>query len=144
MESYDLARFVKAQEGPFGYDRALAEIRAGRKRSHWIWYIFPQLRPLGYSDTALYYGISGLKEARAYLAHPVLGPRLREISAALLELESSDPLAVMGSPDDRKLRSCMTLFLAADPEAQVFRQVLDKFYAGRPDGRTLDLLGQKN
>ncbi len=143
MQSYDLARFVKAQAGPFGYDRALAEIRAGRKQSHWMWYIFPQLAGLGRSETARYYGIRDLSEAAAYLAHPLLGPRLREISAALLELESSDALAVMGSPDHLKLHSCMTLFLAADPAAEVFRQVLDKFYQGRPDGRTLGLLGQK-
>lgn len=142
MQSYDLTRFVKAQAGPFGYDRALAEIRAGRKQSHWMWYIFPQLAGLGRSETARYYGIRDLSEAAAYLAHPLLGPRLREITAALLELESSDALAVMGSPDHFKLRSCMTLFLAADPAAKVFQRVLDKFYAGRPDGRTLALLGQ--
>ena len=122
------------------YETALAEIRRGRKTSHWMWYIFPQLKGLGYSPTAQYYGIENLAEAEAFLAHPVLGPRLREISAALLELESSDALAVMGSPDHFKLRSCMTLFLAADPTAEVFQRVLDKFYNGRPDGRTLGLL----
>lgn len=140
MQNYDLARFVTAQNGFFGYDRALAEIRAGRKQSHWMWYIFPQLTGLGRSETARFYGIRDLGEAVAYLAHPVLGPRLREISAALLELESCDALAVMGSPDHFKLRSCMTLFLAADPTAEVFQHVLDKFYQGRPDGRTLGLL----
>ena len=122
------------------YETALAEIRRGRKTSHWMWYIFPQLKGLGYSPTAQYYGIENLAEAEAFLAHPVLGPRLREISAALLELESCDALAVMGSTDHFKLRSCMTLFLAADPTAEVFQHVLDKFYQGRPDGRTLGLL----
>jgi len=135
-----LARFVKAQEGD--YARALREIQSGRKRSHWMWYIFPQLRGLGFSSTAQFYGIRDLEEARAYWTHPVLGPRLVEISEALLALETNDPSRVLGYPDDLKLRSCMTLFELAAPEQPVFGRVLEKFYAGRRDPRTLELLGK--
>ena len=135
-----LARFVKAQEGD--YARALREIQSGRKRSHWMWYIFPQLRGLGFSSTAQFYGIRDLEEAVAYMAHPVLGPRLVEISEALLALETNDPGRVLGYPDDLKLRSCMTLFELAAPEQPVFGRVLEKFYAGRRDPRTLELLGK--
>lgn len=135
---YDLERFVKAQA--YDYDAALREIRGGRKRSHWMWYIFPQLRGLGFSSTAQYYGIRDLEEAKAYMAHPVLGPRLAEISEALLGLDACDPSAVMGYPDDLKLRSCMTLFALAAPEQPVFGRVLEKYYAGRRDERTLELL----
>lgn len=135
---YDLERFVKAQA--YDYDAALREIRGGRKRSHWMWYIFPQLRGLGFSSTAQYYGIRDLEEAKAYMAHPVLGPRLAEISEALLGLDTCDPSAVMGYPDDLKLRSCMTLFALAAPEQPVFGRVLEKYYAGRRDERTLELL----
>ena len=135
-----LARFVKAQEGD--YARALQEIQSGRKRSHWMWYIFPQLRGLGFSSTAQFYGIRDLEEARAYWTHPVLGPRLVEISEALLALETNDPGRVLGYPDDLKLRSCMTLFELAAPEQPVFGRVLEKFYAGRRDPRTLELLGK--
>ncbi|MBQ3701225.1 MAG: DUF1810 domain-containing protein [Oscillospiraceae bacterium] len=136
--NYDLDRFVKAQA--YDYDAALREIRSGRKRSHWMWYIFPQLQGLGFSSTAQYYGIRDLEEAKAYMAHPVLGPRLTEISEALLGLDTCDPSAVMGYPDDLKLRSCMTLFEQAAPEQPVFGRVLEKYYAGRRDGRTLELL----
>ena len=136
--NYDLDRFVKAQA--YDYDAALREIRSGRKRSHWMWYIFPQLQGLGFSSTAQYYGIRDLEEAKAYIAHPVLGPRLKEISEALLGLDTCDPSAVMGYPDDLKLRSCMTLFELAAPEQPVFGRVLEKYYAGRRDGLTLELL----
>ena len=136
--NYDLDRFVKAQA--YDYDAALREIRSGRKRSHWMWYIFPQLQGLGFSSTAQYYGIRDLEEAKAYIAHPVLGPRLKEISEALLGLDTCDPSAVMGYPDDLKLRSCMTLFELAAPEQPVFGHVLEKYYAGRRDSRTLELL----
>ena len=135
---YDLNRFRKAQNGD--YDLALSEIKAGRKRSHWIWYIFPQLKGLGMSGMAEYYGLQDLNEAKAYLSDPVLRKRLIEISNALLALDSSDPGSVMGYPDDLKLRSCMTLFSEADPDEPVFRKVLDKFYDGRKDKLTLDLL----
>ena len=134
-----IERFLKAQEND--YETALAEIRAGRKRSHWIWYIFPQLEGLGHSMTAEYYGISGMEEAKEYLAHPVLRQRLVKISRALLELPTNDAYAVMGSPDNLKLRSSMTLFALADPSCTVFQQVLDKFFAGRMDEKTKELLG---
>ena len=136
--NYDLDRFVKAQA--YDYDAALREIRSGRKRSHWMWYIFPQLQGLGFSSTAQYYGIRDLEEAKAYIAHPVLGPRLKEISEALLGLDTCDPSAVMGYPDDLKLRSCMTLFELAAPEQPVFGRVLEKYYVGRRDSCTLELL----
>ena len=134
-----LDKYVSAQARD--YDDALREIRGGRKRSHWIWYIFPQLDGLGYSSTAQYYGIRDLEQAKDYMAHPVLGPRLVEISEALLALPSSDPGAVMGYPDDLKLCSSMTLFELAAPDQPVFGKVLDKFYGGRRDPLTLRLLG---
>ena len=133
-----LKRFLDAQERD--YEQALKEIRSGRKQSHWIWYIFPQLKALGYSSTATYYGIRDLDEAKAYLAEPTLRSRLIEISEALLTLPENDPSIVMGYPDDLKLRSSMTLFLAADPDCPVFQLVLDKYYGGKPDPRTLELL----
>lgn len=133
-----LDRFLIAQE--HSYDTALREIRAGRKRSHWMWYIFPQIAGLGFSSTAQFYAISSMQEAKDYYAHPVLGKRLVEISEALLALDTSDAGAVMGYPDDLKLRSSMTLFLAASGDA-VFQRVLDKFYSGKPDSKTLSILG---
>ena len=135
--AYDLSRFHKAQQG--SYETALAEIRSGRKCSHWIWYIFPQIQGLGFSSTAQYYAIENLEEAKAYLADPVLRERLLEISNALLALDSCDPSEVMGYPDDLKLRSSMTLFSLAEPECTVFRDVLDKFYDGQEDSRTIAL-----
>ena len=134
----NLDRFLNAQAG--SYETALREIRSGHKYSHWIWYIFPQIQGLGFSSTAQYYAIEDLAEAKAYLAHPTLRTRLLEISEALLTLSSSDPLDVMGSPDDLKLRSSMTLFAEADPSCDVFQKVLDKFYGGRKDHRTLEIL----
>lgn len=133
----DLSRFLTRQE--YDYALALSEIRGGRKESHWMWYIFPQLRGLGESYDAWYYGIADLEEARAYLEHPVLGDRLREISQALLELEQTDPRWIFGWTDSLKLRSCMTLFLRASGES-VFAEVLDRFYGGREDQRTLSML----
>ena len=135
--TYDLSRFHKAQRRD--YEAALSEIRAGRKRSHWIWYIFPQIQGLGFSSTSQYYAIQDLGEARAYLADPLLRERLLEISGALLELPSSDPGAVMGYPDDLKLKSSMTLFELAEPDCPVFPAVLEKFFAGERDERTLRL-----
>lgn len=137
--AYDLERFVSAQER--GYLTALAEIRQGRKRSHWMWYIFPQLRGLGMSSTSYFYGIENLEEARAFLGDPYLGKNLIEISEALLSLDKGDARSVMGSPDDLKLRSSMTLFSLAVPEEPVFQKVLDKYYRGLPDPATLRLLG---
>ena len=135
---HDLNRFISAQER--SYDAALREIKAGHKRTHWMWYIFPQIAGLGFSSTAQFYAISSMQEAKDYYAHPVLGKRLVEISEALLALDTSDAGAVMGYPDDLKLRSSMTLFLAASGDA-VFQKVLDKFYSGKPDSRTLSILG---
>jgi len=132
-----LDRFIKAQETDYAI--ALAEIRNGRKRSHWMWYIFPQYKGLGFSSTSQYYAIQNKKEAEEYLAHPVLGKRLLEISEVLLELESNDAGKVMGYPDDMKLRSSMTLFyLVSDNE--VFKKVLDKFFDGKIDTKTEKLL----
>lgn len=121
--TYDLKRFLQAQERD--YATALAEIKAGHKRSHWIWYIFPQIKGLGFSSMSSYYGIDGLGEAKAYLANPVLHERLLEISQALLKLSSSDAGEVMGYPDDMKLRSSMTLFHIAEPKESIFSEVLD-------------------
>ena len=133
----DLSRFLNAQARD--YEQALSEIRAGRKRSHWIWYIFPQLDGLGYSGTARYYAIKDRAEAEAYMGDPVLSGRLIEISKALLELESDDPTEVMGYPDDLKLRSSMTLFsmVSDDP---VFKKVLDKFFGGEECSYTREYL----
>jgi len=132
-----LDRFIKAQE--MDYEIALSEIKSGRKRSHWMWYIFPQYKGLGFSSTSQYYAIQNKKETEEYLAHPVLGKRLLEISEVLLELESNDAGKVMGYPDDMKLRSSMTLFyLVSDNE--VFKKVLDKFFDGKIDTKTEKLL----
>ena len=139
MKPHDLSRFVDAQAGD--YETALAEIKAGRKESHWMWYIFPQIDGLGFSPTARHYAIRDLDEARAYLAHPLLGPRLVAICEALLALPDTDAEPIFGWPDVLKLRSSMTLFAAARPEQPVFGRVLAKFYGGEPDRRTLELLG---
>ena len=130
-----LDRFVEAQDGR--YADALAELRAGRKRTHWMWFVFPQIAGLGSSPTAQRYAIASLDEARAYLAHPVLGPRLRECAGLLLTAERSAS-EIFGYPDDLKLRSSMTLFAAAEPDGP-YAQVLEHLYDG-PDQRTLDLL----
>ena len=134
-----LDRFLDAQRGDYAV--ALAEVRRGRKTSHWMWYIFPQIAGLGQSSTARYYSIRDLEEAREYYAHPVLGQRLREISGALLELRGSDPVAVFGGIDSMKLKSSMTLFAVAAPDDPLFRQVLDKYYGGEQDALTLRILG---
>ena len=134
-----LDRFLNAQRGD--YAAALAEVRRGRKTSHWMWYIFPQIAGLGQSSTARYYSIRDLEEAREYYAHPVLGQRLREISGALLDLRGSDPVAVFGGIDSMKLKSSMTLFAVAAPDDPLFQQVLDKYYGGEQDALTLRILG---
>jgi uncharacterized protein (DUF1810 family) len=133
----DLHRFVAAQDGVF--DTALAELRAGRKRTHWMWFVFPQIAGLGSTPTAQRYALSGLGEARAYLAHPVLGPRLREASRAVLDVEGRSAHQILGHPDDLKLRSSMTLFARAADDPAVFEAVLERYYDG-PDPRTLELL----
>ena len=135
---HDLERFYKAQE--YDYETALSEIRNGRKESHWMWYIFPQITGLGRSTTAEYYAIKSKEEAEGYIEDPVLGKRLIEISQALFQIESDDAEMVMGWPDNLKLRSCMTLFAEVAPEQPVFRNVLEKFYDGEMDGKTLDIL----
>jgi uncharacterized protein (DUF1810 family) len=139
-DPHDLARFVEAQAGD--YETALAEIRAGRKRSHWMWYIFPQIDGLGFSSMARRYAIRSLDEARAHLDHPVLGPRLVEITEAALAVEGRSAHEIFGSPDDMKLRSCATLFARAASEGSVFSRLLDRFFDGEPDVRTLELLGE--
>ena len=137
----DLSRFLKAQEQD--YEQALREIRSGRKRSHWMWYIFPQIQGLGFSPTAQYYAIRDLQEARDYLAHPVLGARLKEISSALLDLNGLSASEIFGYTDDLKLRSSMTLFRMADLNEPVFLEVLEKYYDGKPDARTVELAGKR-
>lgn len=135
-----LERFVQAQAD--SYVHALREIKSGRKTSHWMWYIFPQLSGLGHSQTARYYAIRDRAEAEAYLAHPVLGKRLLEISSELLKLESSDATAVMGWPDDLKLKSSMTLFNLVSREP-VFRQVLEKYFRGEEDVYTVQAISRQ-
>lgn len=137
-----LERFVVAQEGV--HERALAELRAGRKRTHWMWFVFPQLAGLGVSAMAQRYAIADLTEARAYLAHPVLGPRLEEGARALLGIKGRTAHEIFGSPDDLKLRSSMTLFAVANPQNEVFRDVIDRYCDGIPDARTLALLEHRS
>ena len=138
-DPYDLKRFLLAQEGD--YDRALSEIRSGRKRSHWMWYIFPQIDGLGFSSTAKHYAIRSQAEAKAYIEHPVLGPRIVECTEAVVSLEGRSATEIFGSPDDLKLRSCATLFASVSPPGSVFDRLLGKYYQGRRDAKTLQLLG---
>ena len=140
-DPHDLKRFVAAQEPVFA--AALAELRAGRKRTHWMWFIFPQLRGLGRSSTATYYGILSLDEARAYLAHPLLGPRLELCTNAVFGIEGRTLHEIFGSPDDMKFHSSMTLFAAAAAEqAGPYRRALDRWWRGEADPATLLLLGR--
>ena len=140
-DPFDLRRFVDAQDGV--YDTVRAELRRGAKRSHWIWFVFPQLRGLGHSPTAARFGIASLSEARAYLAHPVLGPRLRECTRAVATIDGRSVDEIFGWPDNLKVRSSMTLFAHAAGDAEDradFRAVLDKFYGGQDDPATVELL----
>ena len=137
-DPFNLERFVQAQEP--SYDSALGEIRSGRKRSHWMWYVFPQLEGLGSSPMSRHYAIRSRAEAEAYLQHPVLGPRLTACTEAVLALEGRSALEIFGSPDDLKLRSCATLFAAVSPAGSVFQRLLEKYFAGRADVETLNLL----
>ena len=139
---YDLSKFVLAHRSY--YSTALSEMKNGRKASHWMWYIFPQLKGLGKSSTSSYYGITDLEEAKDFLNDSYLGSNLLEISSALLEIECNDASKVMGKPDDLKLKSSMTLFACADPENAVFEKVLEKFYNGHKDGRTFKMLSKEN
>lgn len=134
----DLDRFLQAQS--YQYETALKEIQNGRKQSHWMWYIFPQLRGLGQSSMAWEYGIADLEEAKAYLAHPILGARLLEICNAALNASSNNAVEVFGFPDNLKLRSSMTLFEATDPQQPIFGQILMKFFNGERDLATLRML----
>jgi uncharacterized protein (DUF1810 family) len=138
LNNMDLNRFLTAQERE--YERALAEIKNGRKRSHWMWYIFPQIVGLGLSDTSRFYAIKDQAEAEAYLLHPILGNRLIEISKALVDLEDNHATRIFGSPDDLKLKSSMTLFAALPGTDPVFSQVLTKYFNGIKDWETLRLI----
>jgi len=139
-DMHDLQRFVDAQDAGGTYERAVQELRAGRKTSHWMWFVFPQIAGLGRSPTARRYAIESLEEARAYLAHPVLGPRLRECAAILAALEGRSAEEILGGIDAMKLRSSMTLFARADPDEPVFAAVLEKYFDGVPDEATLERL----
>src|SRR5438552_3226639 len=139
VDPYDLQRFVRAQE--HDYEDALSEITSGRKRSHWMWYIFPQFEGLGTSPTSKQYSVKSLSEARAFLAHPVLGPRLLACAEAAVRVDGRSAADIFGSPDDMKLRSCATLFAAVSPAGSVFHRIIDKYFHGEPDARTLRLIG---
>jgi uncharacterized protein (DUF1810 family) len=139
-DPFDLRRFADAQDRV--YDTVLAELSGGAKRSHWIWFVFPQLRGLGHSATAQRYGISSLDEARAYLAHPTLGPRLRECACLVGQIDGRSAGDIFGSPDDLKVRSSMTLFARATDDNADFRAVLDKFYDGIEDALTVERLAR--
>lgn len=141
IRSDDIARFHEAQDR--NYSDALAEIRRGRKTTHWMWYVFPQLRGLGHSAASVHYGLDGLEEAKRYFADPVLSARLVEISEALLQLNTDSAWIVLGRPDDVKLQSCMTLFEVAAPQCDVFAKVLEKYFKGERDRRTLKRLGMR-
>ena len=138
-DSHNLNRFVEAQEDD--YEQALAEVKSGRKHSHWIWYVFPQFDGLGSSPMSQKYSIKSVAEAEAYLSHPTLGPRLIAIATAALGVEGRSAYEIFGSPDDMKLKSCATLFASVSPNGSVFEQILDKFFQGDRDLKTLSLLG---
>jgi len=138
-DPHNLSRFVQAQMAD--YDQALTEIRSGRKRSHWMWYIFPQLDGLGFSSASKRYSIKSIAEAQAYLGHPVLGPRLVDSAEAVLRVEGRSAQEIFGFPDDMKLRSCATLFACVSPSGSVFHRLLDKYFQGQRDAKTLQLLG---
>lgn len=140
-DPHDLNRFVEAQADD--YATALSEVRAGRKVSHWMWYVFPQFAGLGSSPTAQRYAIRSVSEARAYLGHPVLGRRLLEVSEAALGVEGRSARSIFGTPDDLKLRSSATLFAAVSPAGSVFHQILDKYFDGQPDVRTAELIAAR-
>lgn len=140
-DPFNLERFLKAQEG--AYNRALAELHQGQKRSHWMWFIFPQIEGLGQSATTRFYSVKSLDEARAYLDHPILGARLCECAQAVLDVEGRSASDIFGFPDDMKLQSCMTLFASLKDAPEVFGQVLKKYYDGEGDEKTVGLLGKQ-
>lgn len=139
-DPFDLSRFLRAQADD--YEQALSEITSGQKRTHWLWYIFPQIDGLAFSSTSKHYSIKSVEEAKAYLEHPVLGSRLLECAEAVVRVEGRSATAVFGSPDDLKLRSCATLFALVSPPGSVFDRLLGKYYQGEWDGKTLYLLGR--
>jgi len=140
-DPHDLARFLRAQESV--YDQAMTEIRGGRKQSHWMWFIFPQFDGLGSSATSKQYAIKSIAEAEAYLGHPVLGPRLLESAQAALGVDGRSALEVFGSPDDMKLQSSATLFAGVSPTGSVFERLLDRYFGGERDEKTLRLVGRR-
>jgi uncharacterized protein (DUF1810 family) len=137
-DPYNLSRFVEAQT--HDYDQALSEIRAGRKQSHWMWYVFPQFQGLGSSPTSRHFAITSAAEAGAYLAHPTLGSRLLECAEAVLRIQGRSALEIFGSPDDMKLRSCATLFAAVSSGESPFQRIIEKYFQGERDKRTIQLL----
>jgi len=139
-DPHQLHRFLEAQDQGGTYDRALAELRAGRKRSHWMWFVFPQIEGLGHSEMSQAYAIASIAEARAYLDHPVLGSRLRECTRALLQVSGRSAAEILGSIDAVKLQSSMTLFARAEPGEPLFQQLLDQYYGGDGDEATEQLL----
>lgn len=138
-DPYELNRFISAQDGI--YDRVLAELRGGQKRTHWMWYIFPQIDGLGHSPTTRHYAIKSVEEARRYLSHPVLGARLVECAEAVLAVQGLSASDIFGHPDDWKLQSSMTLFALVAESHSVFERVLDKYFQGKQDVRTLQIVG---
>lgn len=142
MSKYNLDRFISAQIGVF--DKALSEIKSGRKQTHWIWFIFPQIKDLGMSYNSQFYGIENLEEAKEYLSHPILGRRLVEISKELLKLNTNDPVAIFGEIDAMKLHSSITLFSLVKEAPDVFTKVLNKFFSGKLDEKTLKILNIQN
>ncbi len=139
-EAFDLERFVEAQQGV--YETALAELRGGAKRTHWMWFIFPQIQGLGHSSMAQYYALADIDEAQAYLTHPLLGRRLLECTEAVNAVTGRSALDIFGRPDDLKFHSSMTLFEAADPTVTAFATALDHYYNGARDPRTMEILGR--
>lgn len=137
---FDLSRYLEAQEQT--YEEALLEVKAGQKTGHWMWFIFPQLAGLGFSEASRYYAIKNIEEAKAYLEHPVLGKRLKEITKVLLEIETANGRLIIGSPDDLKLHSCMTLFAIAyeDNPDNLFKKCIEKFFRGKYDQNTLHII----
>ena len=134
----ELDRFIRAQE--YNYSDALKEIKNGKKISHWMWYVFPQIKGLGKSDTAKWYAIKDLQEARDYLNNEILSNRLEQVCKALLDLDCNDVYKIFGSPDDMKLKSSMTLFEIAAPENKIFKRVLDKYFNGERDQKTIEII----
>jgi uncharacterized protein (DUF1810 family) len=139
-DPFDLQRFVRAQEGV--YETALVELQHGQKRSHWMWFVFPQIEGLGHSETARYFAVTSLEEARQYLRHPVLGRRLAECAQTLLAVSGRSASQIFGYPDDLKLKSSMTLFAQAAGPGSVYEQVLDRYFGSEADDRTLQILEQ--